>query len=293
MSLVLKIIRSYFFLFSRIFPSSAGNQAFELFQRTLNPSKRFRKRELPFYKSAHEVRIPGKGEDHFAYTLGDPNAELVFLIHGWDSNAGSMSSISKKLVEQGKRIVALDFPGHGHSKLRKSNIYVCREALRSAFNYFSDGKPFDIVSHSFGSAFSAFALWKSNYYVKNWIMLSSPNRFDTLFREFQNQIGLSEKGYRKIESLANNILNERLSSLSVPNWTTEVNYKSLILIHDKKDKILPFENTLSIHEANPGSELIEISGIGHYKMLHNPVVVNQVTEKLIATEPQFKEPVLV
>ena len=292
MNLVLKIIRSYFFLFSRIFPAYAGNQAFELFQRTLNPSKRFRKRELPFYKSAHEVRIPGKGEDHFAYTIGDPNGKLVFLIHGWDSNAGSMSSISKKLVEQGKRVVALDFPGHGHSKLRKSNIYVCREALRSAFNHFSEGKPFDIVSHSFGSAFSAFALWRSNYQVNNWIMLSSPNRFDSLFREFQQQIGLSEKGYRKIESLANNILNERLSSLSVPNWTREVNYYNLILIHDKKDKILPFENTLRIHEANPGSELIEISGVGHYKMLHNPEVVNTVEKSLRSLEPEVLETVM-
>ncbi|MFQ3787722.1 alpha/beta fold hydrolase [Halomonas sp. A29] len=51
-----------------------------------------------------------------ALSWGDAAAPTWLALHGWLDNAASFSRLAPRLVERlGIRIVALDFPGHGHS----------------------------------------------------------------------------------------------------------------------------------------------------------------------------------
>ena len=54
-----------------------------------------------------------------ALAWGDPEAPTWLALHGWLDNAESFSRLAPLLVEAlGIRIVAIDFPGHGHSQPR-------------------------------------------------------------------------------------------------------------------------------------------------------------------------------
>ncbi len=280
MKAIQKIIKAYFKILSLIFPEFAGRQGFELFQRTRPFQSRFRKRELLFYKKARHFEVPGFPENSRAYEIGDPEGDLVILIHGWDSNAGSMARIGDSLAESGKRVVSMDLPGHGHSKLKKANIHSCREAVRNLVAYLEPKGPLTFVSHSFGSAVTAYAMWRSSYEIKKWVMLTTPESMTEIFKEFQSMIGLSERSYRVMEALGNRILNERISGLEVSKWMKEINVSDLVLIHDRFDRILPYSNSEKIKSENPRVKLKPLEKVGHYRMLTDAKVVQTVQELL-------------
>ena len=42
--------------------------------------------------------------------------KLVFLLHGWESNAGSLSKIAFSLSKNNYRVISFDLPGHANYK---------------------------------------------------------------------------------------------------------------------------------------------------------------------------------
>ncbi len=65
-------------------------------------------------------RLNGLNGNLAALALGDPEGMPVLALHGWLDNAASFIPLSRPLPEY--RIVALDFPGHGHSDHRPAGV---------------------------------------------------------------------------------------------------------------------------------------------------------------------------
>ncbi len=280
MKTIESIIRAYFGLTSALFPEYAGKQAFNLFVKTPPYKKRFRKREKSFYHKNQGFQISGAPEDSWIYEIGDPTGELVILVHGWHSNAGSMARIGQRLAEAGKRVVSFDLPGHGRSGLKSSNLFECREALRNLIYSLGPKEPFSIVSHSWGSAVAANALNRSTYKIKNWIMLSTLNDLSESVRVFGEHIGLNTKAYRVIERYTDYILKERMSSLIMEEWLKEIDFGNLLIIHDRFDKVIPYSNSVEIQKAHPKVILQTLEKVGHYRMLNDPGVIGLIEADL-------------
>lgn len=67
-------------------------------------------------RSAEEVRLTLPYIELSAHLYGPEDGEPVIALHGWLDNAASFARLAPKLERL--RIVALDFPGHGHSDHR-------------------------------------------------------------------------------------------------------------------------------------------------------------------------------
>ena len=126
---MMKLIQLYFKTFSRFAPELVGKQAFNLFQKTREKS--IRPNENRFYNMSRHFKVSHHIEEIDCYEMGSPDNPMVLLVHGWDSNAGSMGGIAFELVEQGYFVVAFNLPAHGFSKLKKANIKICREYFLS------------------------------------------------------------------------------------------------------------------------------------------------------------------
>ncbi|NOQ74487.1 MAG: alpha/beta fold hydrolase [Crocinitomix sp.] len=271
------VLKIYFGVLSFVAPSRAAKKSFDLFQKVRK--KDIRPREASFFKSARHFQVEAildqnKVDQIDCYELGDPKQDLVVLVHGWDSNAGSMSQIANKLVEEGKRVVLFNLPGHAFSVHHSTNLLECKNAVTAVLNHLKPMSGFSVVSHSFGSAVVAYALSKNNYELDKLIFLTNPNRVEHIFKDFKNFIGLNNRAYLALLKLTQDKLGEPIHAVSVAANLTGVNYQKLLLIHDKNDKVLDYSNSLEVKDGNPKAELLTFENIGHYKMLWNKEVIN-------------------
>lgn len=272
MSWQIYILRFYFKSISLFIPKFAGLNAFKLFQKVR--IKTIRKREEKFFKEAHEFKVIWSKEDLFCYEIGSKNKKLVFLLHGWESNSGSLSKFAFELSKNNYRVISFDLPGHSKYKSNYTNLVECREAFKNLLEYIKPDKPFSVISHSFGSAVCTYTLSNLNYKLDKLVFLTSPNSILKIFKEFKMLIGLSNQSFKIFVQKANELANEEIKNINVDEKLKQIDFSKLLLIHDEYDKIIPIKNSEEIKKLNPeNTELIKYSKIGHYKMLWNDQVV--------------------
>ena len=275
---MLKIIRLYYFILSNIFPKMAANEAFEMFQKVRK--KDIRERELQFYDRASKYTIPFEKEDIDCFEFGKENKDLVILIHGWDSNAGSMYAFVDELLKRKKRVISLNLPGHASYKNSKTNLYECKKAVKAFYASLPKHEEISVISHSFGSAVSTYGLSELDLKVDKLIFLTSLNNIEDVFIDYKNTIGLNKKAYRILRKKADEVLGEELKDVLIEQKLTLVDFNYLHLIHDVNDKIIPFENTLRLNRAITNSSIQKYEGIGHYRMLWNKEVIEETMSYL-------------
>jgi len=266
------ILKLYFKSISFLLPRYAGLKAFKLFQKVR--IKNIRKREERFFKEAHEFKVIWSKEDLLCYEIGSTNKKLVFLLHGWESNSGSLSKFAFELSKNNYRVISFDLPGHSKYKSSYTNLVECREAFKILLEHIKPDKPFSVISHSFGSAVCTYTLSKLNYKLDKIVFLTSPNSILEIFKEFKMLIGLSNQSFTFFVQKANKLAKEEIKNINIDEKLKQIDFSKLLLIHDKYDKIIPIKNSEEIKKLNPGNtKLIKYSKIGHYKMLWNDQVI--------------------
>jgi pimeloyl-ACP methyl ester carboxylesterase len=270
-------LKIYFGSLSFFAPKLAAKKGFELFQKVRK--KDIRPREESFFRSAKHFKVEAvldtnKVDQIDCYELGEENQPLVILVHGWDSNAGSMSQIANKLVEDRKRVVLFNLPGHAFSAHDSTNLLECKNAVTAVLKHLNPAPGFSVVSHSFGSAVTAYALSKNKYELDKLIFLTNPNKVEHIFTEFKDFIGLNKRAYNALLKMTCEKLGEPIEGVSVAANLNRIDFQELLLIHDKNDKVLGYHNSVEVKAENPKANLMTFENIGHYKMLWNREVIN-------------------
>jgi len=270
---MLKLIKLYYTLLSILSPKLASNSAFELFQKVRK--KDIREREQPFYDKALHYVVKYNKEDLDCYEFGKEYKDVVVLVHGWDSNAGSMFGFIDKLLADKKRVIAFNLPGHAFYKEGKTNYLECKEAFELIVNNLDVYDRISFISHSFGSGVVAYGLSELNIKVDKLVLLTSPNFVIEIFKDFKNMIGLGDKAFELMANKASGLLGEDVKKVSTEDKLQLVDFNEALLIHDKNDKIIPFANTISINKAVKNSRIESFENIGHYRMLWNDDVIQK------------------
>lgn len=261
----LMMIRTYFGLSSIFNPEKTAEKSFNIFQKVRR--KDIREREIPFYQQARKFQILTDTNQIDCFELGDPSGPLVFLVHGWESNAGSMSQLAQKFSDKRFRVIAFNLPGHAFYKASHTNLLECKRAMMAVMEFVDPKAPFSVVAHSFGSAVAANALADSQREVKRMVFLTNPNKMLDVFMDFKETIGLRNKAYRALIRNTSQILGAPIQSLDVSANLKKVRCERLLLIHDEHDKVLPHLNSFQINSDHQNVQLISLEKVGHYKML--------------------------
>ncbi len=271
---MLRLIRIYFTVLSAVSPKVAANSAFKVFQKIR--IKTIRDREKPFYEKANHFHIEHEDEALDTYELGNKDGKLIFLIHGWESNAGCLLKIAEEFVELDYRVIAFNLPGHAFYENSSTNLLKCKLAFERVLSEIDPSEPFDVVSHSFGSAVVANALADSDYEVNRLTFLTNPNKVENIFKQFQDIVNLGDKAFDKLLLKVNTLIGDDMSTMDVDNQLKKVKFEDFMMIHDENDKILPFSNSEEILENIKPSNLHVLTDVGHYRMLWNDDVIKQV-----------------
>ena len=261
----LLLLQKYLKVLSIISPKLASKKALQLFQTVRK--KGVRDREKSFFATAFHINIPFRKGNIDVYSKGDPKGKIIFMVHGWDSNAGSLAFIADNLVEQGFQIFALNLPGHAFDKNDKSNYFECKEAVKTMVKYINPQEPVSFVTHSFGSGVTAGALAELDVKVDKLFFITTPYKLVDFFKQFKHMLKIGDKTYQYMIDWANHLLGEDLDNIKVDDKLKQFEFNHLFLIHDPKDMVLPYSNSMRVQNAIENSTLIPIEKAGHYRIL--------------------------
>lgn len=272
MKYYLILIRYYLNVLSFVAPKFAGKQAVSVFSKVRK--KTVRRKEQEFFDQSIPFTVSRPGEDISCYELGNPEGKLLFLVHGWESNPGCFTQFLPHLSTY--RIIAFTLPSHAQNKETHTNMYECKDAFKLVLDHFSPKEEFHVVAHSLGSSVTAFALSETNYKADKLVFLSANNDMVQVFEDFQKLLGFNDRVYNLIAKRIEKIAGDKLTDMKVEDRLERVKFNELLLIHDRFDKIIPFEKSEILSKRFPNSKLIPFERIGHYRMLWNEKVLQEV-----------------
>ncbi len=186
--------------------------------------------------------------------------KTVLLAHGWESNASRWDYILEDLKAKNYNIIALDAPAHGQSSGKQFNAVLYSEFINVVAQKF---QPEIIMGHSVGGMASVFFMY--NYQpdsVKKMILLGAPAHFTGVFSRYKSMMGYNRRISNGLDRIVLERFGKSVDYFSAANFTKAIDAKGLI-IHDKKDKIIPYEDAQLFANRYKNSELVSTVGFGH------------------------------
>ena len=272
----LTLIRIYFTLLSRLFPSLAVASAHRLFHYPVN-TKRINRNEATL-PDAHTFDIPLYGDLTLqGYRWGNSDHPAVLLVHGWSTTSRSMSHFTDILLKHNYQVISYDALRHGKSRAKYSDLASWADSVRAVMKQI--GPVECIVAHSFGGAAVTVAS-KLGLETKKLVLVAPIHDISSVADNFATHLHIPlniVKEMRTYTWAQNKTHFEKYGT----NWKDIVisNFHvPTLLFHDKEDKEIGIEHSEQICKMWPWATLVPTEGLGHRKILDD----EGVAEKMLA-----------
>lgn len=230
--------------------------------------------QLEFLKSAKLLELKYNGLKIATYQWKGNN-KTILLTHGWESNSARWKNLIKALQKEHYNIIAVDAPAHGNSGSDTFNAILYSEFINVVCKKFN---PEIIIGHSVGGMASVFYQKEHQLpSLKKMVLLGSPNEFAAIFESYINLLNYNSKVINALEDLVIKRFGSPPNAFSTAKYGSSIQVNGLI-IHDKKDPIIPFNDSVAIHKNLKNSKLIPTNGYGH--SLNSNEVSNHILEFL-------------
>lgn len=222
----------------------------------------------------------------------EPDSEprgTVMLAHGWTSEAAFMTAFIEPLRRSGLRVVAFDFPAHGLSPGRRTNLADCARSMLAVCDHFG---PIDaVVAHSFGGFVSLLvaeggAPMDHAHPIGRLVLISCPNKLSEVALNFGRTLKLGPAAQRAYERHLERVGHRPVATFSASELL-QGNDAPTLIIHGREDDEVPFRNAQEIAGARPSARLLGFDGLGHRTILYAPPVFRAVMNELA---PRRQEP---
>jgi pimeloyl-ACP methyl ester carboxylesterase len=262
----------YFKGLHKIAPKTATRKAFELFSKPR--IKKYRLKELEVLNKAQLGQIEYEGLKIMTYKWKGGNKQAL-LVHGWEGHAGHLGGIVEPLIKAGYTVHAFDGPAHGKSEGKFTNIFhfgnlISKLVKKHRIN--------TLISHSFGSAASTYALNSIQFKIDNFIMITSPDKMEDVLNEYGDLMKFGYSLREDILSYVEKMYGRNPKEMQVSIHAPKMNVDKILLIHSPGDRIIPFKNAKRIYENLQNATLQAPENKGHYKILWDKEVIDNVVE---------------
>lgn len=245
-------------------------------------------REREWMKDAEVWRIPFDGTLTLPlYSWGQ--GPTILLVHGLSGRASQMGAFVQPLLEKGFRVVTFDVPAHGNAEGKQTALPEVADAVVKVVQHL--GSVDGIIAHSIGSAATTLALSKGMS-AKKIVYISPPEDLSGYLQRLARLIGFSPAVARdtqaRLEKQSGMIFEHARGRSLAPKMTA-----SALLIHDKGDRMVSYDEGLRLAAAWPNAEFHTTNGLGHSRILRDAEVIRIATNYLhksnTHTEPSLQE----
>lgn len=269
MSATLRLTRAAFGAVQRASPRLAALWAERIF--CTPPRRPISERMASWLREAQRFTVIVGGRRVAAWSWGEGGAG-VLLVHGWGSRGARFVDLGNALLSEGHRVVTFDAPGHGASSGRLSSGPEFARAAQAVVN--AVGPVSHVVGHSVGGFASALAI-ERGLQVRRAVFLApsaSPNNYSA---QFEALLGVHGPVMASMRGRLERRLGFSWKDLNVPAFAPDMQVP-LLVIHDRDDREVGWNDGAAITQAWPGAELVTTTGLGHHRIVSDPGVIRQV-----------------
>ena len=271
-----KLLKLIIYTVSLVSSKITTNLLGYIFSRPLRHKPHIREKEF-ISSSKKEIHfIPSINKRIKTYELKG-SRKKVLLVHGWSGRGSQLSTIATECNKKGFYVVSFDAPAHGGSPSYTTNVPEFVEAI----NFLNTVKgPFDYaVGHSFGGA-SIFNYCRKYRVFEKIVVIGTQSKLSTYFKEFIKIMGLNIDYSKKIMTLFEKRVGEKILDYDPERFVRSITSKTLI-IHCSDDNYVNFSSAVALRKELKNSELYKTTGLGHRKILGDKKAVNRLVEFLI------------
>jgi pimeloyl-ACP methyl ester carboxylesterase len=223
----------------------------------------------PFTVTVDGRRVHGQ-------SWGDGRA--VYLVHGWGGWGGQLVPFVQPLVEAGYRVIAYDGLSHGESDPgtlgpRRSTLVELADVLAAVVD--AHGPPAAVIAHSLGGAATALAIRRG--LKTDRVVLLAPAADPTPYlATLVRRLGFGRRVLVRARGRIERRAGLAFADLHVPRMAAAIDTPPLLVVHDLDDKEVQWSDGSAIAAAWPESILVSTTGLGHRRLLRDPVVLAEV-----------------
>lgn len=133
-----------------------------------------------------------------------------------------------------------------------------------------------VVGHSMGGAMSLYSVANSGG-ARRVALIAAPSSLKRELQRFAEAVGLGERGTRAFIASVERHVGRPAADFDVRHIVGKVDLP-LLLVHDQNDRQVPVLEAARNAHMLPGAELMVTRGLGHNRLLADPVVVRSVVD---------------
>jgi pimeloyl-ACP methyl ester carboxylesterase len=215
------------------------------------------------------------GKERVAGWRWGEGARAVLLLHGWGGYALQLSAFVRPLVERGLAVAAFDFPAHGESDGKRTDLPAIVQAMAAVVKALPPLA--GIVAHSFGGVAAVLGASRGALPAERLALLAGPAHFHTAEERFLEMTGLSARTFERMRHRIERRTGETWGALEPMALVHRLGRPGLIVQSDD-DSELPITHAETLARLWPEARLDRRQGLGHYRLLRDPSVVGDVVE---------------
>lgn len=219
-----------------------------------------------------------------AWTWG--HGPAVLLVHGWGGRGAQLASFVPPLLANGYSVVTFDAPGHGGSPGRESSLVAFVAAIHAVSRAL--GPVAGVIAHSIGAAATACAL-RDGLRADAAVFLAPPADLTLHADIMLEALGFGRRARELMRERVERRLGVPWSTLDVASFAAQMR-TPLLVIHDREDAEVPWQEGAIIAQAWPGATLSTTSGLGHRRIVRDREVVREAVDFVLA-ELRWRRPV--
>ena len=209
----------------------------------------------------------------------------VLLVHGWGGRGGQLASFVPPLVAAGHSVITFDAPGHGRSPAPESSLLAFVQAIHAVARTL--GPVRGVIAHSIGAAAAACAL-RDGLRADAAVFLAPPADLTLHADIMLETLGFGPRARELMRQRIERRLGVAWSTLDVVSFAAQMR-TPLLVIHDREDSEVPWQEGASIAQAWPGATLSTTGGLGHRRLVRDRDVVAEAVSFLLA-ELRWRRP---
>ncbi len=230
-------------------------------------------RERPFVEEAERENLQVDGKQITLRTLGNGDKTAVF-IHGWSGRGSQAYALAPALVKAGYKVVTITAQAHGNNPGKRTHMLQFTDAIMATAEHI--GTVDVLIAHSIGGA-AAFNALDQGLNVKKLVILGAPSSIADVISDFCDRLHLDHRYNQYLEQYLNDNYSPDIEAMAPRHLAKKMTVQGLI-VHDKQDIDVHYEQAEALHENWKGSKLILTEGLGHRRILSDDKVIASILD---------------